>query len=1272
MTAEPIAVVGMACRFPGGIDSPESYWEFLKSGRHVVGEISPERWAGYRAAGDGNAAALRQANPLGAYLDDIAGFDAEFFGIAPREAELMDPQQRMTLEVAWEALEHSGIDPQALAGSDTGVFMGVCCDDYGRRLLENLPRLEAWMGIGSSLCGVANRVSYALDLRGPSIVVDTACSASLVAVHQACQSLRAGESTLALAGGVMLVASPSFALVLAAAGATSPDGRSKAFDASADGYGRGEGCGVLVLERLRDARRHGHRVLAVIPGSAVCQDGRTDGIMAPSGAAQEHMVHKACRDAGIDPGTVDYIEAHGTGTALGDPIEIGALSAVVGTGRAADRPCLIGSVKTNIGHLEAASGVAGVMKVVLALTHAEIPPTVIATEPNPAIAWDRSGLRIVDRRTAWPAADRPRRAGIANYGYGGTIAHVLVEEAPAAEPVSEPPVGAGPRLYPLSHASTAGMRATAARLADWLETHDAPLQSVGHTLAHRRAHLDARACVVAADRAQLATRLRQLAAGHDVVGIASARVSRATRGRDAVWVFSGHGAQWVGMGRDLLRREPLLGRALDELTPIVEAELGFSPRQALLSDDLGDVARVQTLIFLVQVGLDRIWRSYGLRPAAVVGHSVGEVAAAVSAGMLDIRDATRLICRRSLLLRRVAGKGRMALVDRSFAEVEARLSGRRDVVAAIAAAPNSTVLSGACAAVEEVLAQWQATAELTVRWIDSDVAFHGPDMKPLLPDLRQALAALMPGEPTLPVYSTALADPRATDARDAEYWAANLGDPVRFAAAIAAAAADGHRLFVEISAHPVVTHSIRETLAHNHIDDAFVACTLRRGQPEQAALLDNLAALYCHGARVDWSVLQPSGELADLPNIAWQHRRYWVDAVSSPGGAASSHDPEEQTLLGSRTVVQGGSPVILWQTRLDFATRPYPGGHAVLGTEVIPAAVVLNTFVAAARTELPVLLTDLELRVPVSLSAPRDLQVVAQDSALRLSSRLVTDRTDHGWLTHATATLGGKPLDRPVDPEMIRRRCDERLDPGAVTTRLRRIGVDGIGFPWRVTELRRGAGCLIARIDTGDTGARRWGSALDAALSVAPMIFPGTPMLRMPGRFRTAWFVDTPDTELVVAVDLVKPTGPQTDSDAPEQVDVDIELLGPDGVRIAFLTGVRFGAVERELGDDLVAEQSPGPADWSELSGVELGDHLADAVRAAVATELRIEPAELDLRRPLAEMGVDSLLATAVRQRLGHRFGVAVPGSVLWDRPTAAALIDYLAETLAPTEVVAE
>ena len=1256
---QPIAIVGMGCRLPGGISSPGALWKLLEGNADVLAQVPPERWEAYAAKGPDFARAVGRAIKSGGYLDDIAGFDADFFGISPREAELMDPQQRVSLEVAWETLERAGIAPDRLAGSDTSVFMGVCCDDYGRRLLEDLPRLEAWTGIGSSLCAVANRISYALDLRGPSVAIDTACSASLVAVHQACQSLRSGETSLALAGGVMLVASPSFALVLEAAGALSPDGNSKAFDASANGYVRSEGCAVLALKRLADAQSEGDQVLALIRGSAVGQDGRTNGIMAPSQDAQARLVRQACRHAGVFPASVDYVEAHGTGTGLGDPVEAGALAATVGSGRPAGRPCLVGSVKTNIGHLEAASGIAGIIKVVLALRHGLIPATLSLAGLNPDIPWDGSGLKVVTENTPWPwSPGRTRRAGIANYGYGGTLAHVIVEEAPPLRPAAGRPAAGGAQLFPLSGASEAGLRANAARLAAWLATDkSSSLTGIGWTLARGRSALGARACIVATDRDGLGAGLSQLAAGRAADGVSSARVRRGVRPTAAVWVFSGHGAQWPGMGRDLLRSEPALGQTFDQIEEIYVAELGVGPRQAVADGDFGDVALTQAMTFAMQVGLARIWRGYGVEPAAIIGHSVGEIAAAVAAGMLDLAAAARLICWRSRLLRRVSGQGAMVMVNLPFEAAAAQVAGRADVTAAIAASPGSTVLSGSIEAITDLQDQWRSQG-LMPRLVSSDVAFHSPQMDSLLPDLLAGAADLGPHPGQILTYTTTLDDPRADPPRDARYWAANLRNAVRFSEAVAAAAQDGHRIFLEVSTHPVVAHSIMQTLADRDVSDGAVVPTLRRGRPERKTLLDHLGMLHCLGVPVDWDALYPAREAADVPTTAWQHRRYWADPTPRAPQGGPRHDASDHTVLGSRTVVQGISPITLWQTRVDDASRPYPGSHKVLGAEILPAAVVLTSFLAAAGANG---LTEVTLRAPVVITTPHDVQVVRQDGALLLSSRLA-GQDDQSWLTHATAGAA----DAVGRGGRLPAAAAEVLEPGCVLHRLHAIGVVGIGFPWQVREVRRSAKRLLARIAADPDRlmeATTWGSLFDAALSAAPMVFPGPPRLRMPGRLRAVSVYGDPPQEALASIGLRQV---RWADDQADEMEVDITLADLAGIVLARLSGVRFAAVRHEV---IPAEDSrvPGPASaqWLEMPDHELAGYVESAVRAIVASELRLGPGELDVHRPLPEMGVDSLLSESIRQQLARKFLMTLPGSLLWERPSVSAVAAYLSDVLA-------
>lgn len=1188
---EPIAIIGMACRFAGGNDTPEQFWSFLREGRDAIGELPADRWAGYAAPGPEYADAVRDVTRRGAFLADVKGFDAEFFDITPREAALMDPQQRIVVELAWEALEHAGIPPHSLSGTDAGVFMGVGSDDYGRRLLEDLPHIEAWTGIGGAYCAVANRVSHLLNLRGPSLAVDTACSSSLVSIHLAAQALRDGECPVALAGGVLVMAAPGLSLVLDAAGATAPDGRCKSFDAAADGYGRGEGGGVIVLKRLSQARRDGDRVLALIRASAVHQDGRTPGIMAPNGPAQAHLMRRAYRSAGLDPATVGYVEAHGTGTRVGDPLEAGAMAAVFGAGRPAGQPCLIGSVKTNIGHLEAGAGVAGVIKTVLALRHAEIPPSLNLTTPNPAIPWDTAGLRVVTEPTPWPVTGGPRRAGVSGYGYGGTIAHVILEQGdpPPAPSTSDTRT----RVFPLSASSPAALGQYADRLADRLA--DGPplsLADVSHTLSRGRSHLAHRATVLAADRDQLIDRLRELAGSPT----ATAPV---LGGPGLVWVFSGHGSQWTGMARESLAGDAAFAEVIDALEPVFRAELGLSPRAAILDDRPQPVDVIQPMIFAVQLALAASWRAAGVRPDAVIGHSVGEIAAAVTAGMLTLGQGARLVCRRSALLRRVAGRGAMAMVNLPAAEAAARLGDRGELSVAVAASPGSAVISGDREAVGEVSRRWLAEG-LDVRAVDSDVAFHSAHMDPLLADLTAAAAELTPGPARLTTYTTALPDPRDDAPRDGTYWATNLRGQVRFGPAITAAVEDGYRLFLEVSAHPVVTHSVHETFDALGVADAFVAHTLRRGRPERQELLTNLGLLHCHGADVDLGAQCAGGRLVDLPTIAWRRRAHWAPQAAARGGAR--HDPASHTLLGGRRMVHATAPAQVWQTRLDRRSRPYPGDHPVRDVEIVPAAVLLNTFlVAASSTGRWSDLADVALRVPVSVTAAREVQVVLQNGTIRLSSRIIDSPDpdpdsgpghrerggnnrdggdDVGWVTH---TSGVMETASPPAGGRAAVAAGERLPATYVVDRLAALGVAGMGFGWQLSDIERGPGALAATVSpgmvspgtansatassatAGSATARAgvpppdWACMLDAVLSLASVAFPGPAMLRMPAHIHRISLAETPPDRARITVRVI---GEHT-------VDVDIASLdagGTVGTVAGTVSRLRYGVLGSDVG----------------------------------------------------------------------------------------------------------
>ncbi|ALE86695.1 hypothetical protein XF36_29085 (plasmid) [Pseudonocardia sp. HH130629-09] len=1159
----PAAVVGIGARYAGGVGSADDLWALLTAGRTTVGEVPDDRWRPYREHSREHAAALDGVLARGSFLDDdVHGFDAAFFGVPGREAEQLDPQQRIALEVAWEALEDARIDPSSLAGTDTAVHLGVGTDDYGRRLVEDLPRVRAWTGIGASLCGVPNRISHALDLRGPSVAVDTACSSSLVAIHQACAALGAGETRLALAGGVMVMSGPGLTAVLGQAGALGPDGRSTPFDAGADGYGRGEGCGVVVLKRLDDARADGDEVLAVIRGGAVRQDGRTEGIMAPSGASQADLLRVAYRAAGVDPATVGYVEAHGTGTPTGDPVEAGALCAVLGRGT--DLPgCRVGSVKANVGHTEAAAGVAGLIAAVQVLRHAHVPALPGPVVPRDDVGWAAAGLTPATAPADWPApSGHPRRAGVASYGYGGTIAHLVLEEAPAQAPGAPgaPPAGvAVDTAFPLSAASPEALAEQARRLAVAVAATPGPdLGDVARTLHHGRAALRHRAVVTAGDRDGLLTGLRALAGGTADPSLAT---SVAGPRPDAVWVFSGHGQQWAGMGRGLLDTDPDFTTVVDRLAPVYRDELGVTPREVIEADDLGGVDRIQATLCAVQLGLAASWRARGLRPAAVLGHSVGEIAAAATAGVLTEPEAARLVCRRSALLTRAAGHGAMVLVDLAFDDCAADLAAHPGAEAAIAASPASTVIAGDPGAVAAAAARWEGAGR-TVRRVDSDVAFHTAQMAPLAAELAGAVADLAPRAPAVTRYTTALDDPRGDHPQDAAYWAENLRNPVRFADAVTAAAEDGHRVFLEVSAHPVVAHSAAETLAAAGVEDGTVVASLRRHRPEVAALAAAAATLWCRGVRTGPRV--PDGRRARLPGVAWRHRPYRVEhpPVAPPAPA--------HTLLGAPVEVPG-TGVTVHATTLDERTRPYPGRHPVLGVEIVPAAVTLLSHLHAAGTAA---LTGVALHWPVVVPAEdgprRALQVVRDGDALRLLSREPGGR----WSLHSESRADRGPA---TPARLDADAAAEPADPGAVVERLAELGVAAMGFPWRVEKLRRGDGVLVADVAADPDGVlRRRGPAalLDAALSAASVVFDGPAALRMPAALdRVELDVDAAtraDRARVVAA--LDPDRPLT---------VDVELRGDGDALLGRLDGIRY-AEPRGAGRPELAETAFGVR-WTDL-----------------------------------------------------------------------------------------
>jgi acyl transferase domain-containing protein/acyl carrier protein len=807
-TAEAIAIIGIGCRFPGAKDA-RAFWDLLRNGVDAIREVPAERFNLRDFFDPDPSAPGKMVTRWGGFIDQVDQFDAQFFGISPREAARMDPQQRLLLEVTWEALEDAGQVRERLAGTPTGVFIGISNNDYGRIQLNDFRRIDAYAGTGNALSIAANRISYIFDFRGPSIALDTACSSSLVAVHQACGSLRSGESTLALAGGVNLILSPAITINFSKAGAMAPDGRCKAFDARANGYVRSEGAGIVVLKPLSKALTDGDTIYAVIRGSAVNQDGRSNGLMAPNPRAQEAVLREAYRRAEVSPGEVQYVEAHGTGTLLGDPIEAKALGAVLALDRPPENPCLVGSVKTNLGHLEAAAGIAGLIKVALALQHQEIPPSLHFNEPNPHIPFDQLPLRVTTALGPWPKREKIALAGVSSFGFGGTNAHVVVQEGPrsnpgigGAESGREDPqskIGNTSSVYllPLSARSPEALRSLARAYQDCLTLPQSTtsLHDICYGASVRRSHHDYRLAVIGKSSEQLSESLEAYLRNEARPGLSfDRRIS--SHPRKLVFVFPGQGSQWFGMGRRLLEQECVFRDTIERCDRAMRPHADWSLLAELAATDatqsrLNEVDVLQPALFATQVALAALWRSWGIEPHAVVGHSMGEVAAAHVAGALSLEDAARVICIRSRLVKPTIGQGAMAAVELSIADAQRALAGYEDRVS-IAASNGfmSTVLSGDPGALEAIVSRVQRQ-NIFCRMVKVDFAAHSPQMEPLRGDLEHALQGLQPRPASVRAYSTV---PGIGDGElkfDARYWARNLREPVLFSTAVQQLLEDG-------------------------------------------------------------------------------------------------------------------------------------------------------------------------------------------------------------------------------------------------------------------------------------------------------------------------------------------------------------------------------------------------------------------------------------------------------------------------------------------------
>jgi len=1091
---EPIAVVGMSCRLPGGSTSVDAFWNGLMRGVDGVNEIPATRWAATDIENAGTD--VRWA----ALIDGIDQFDAAFFGISPREAASLDPQHRLLLELSWEAIEDAGLRSESLFRSKTGVYLGICTNDYWHGIVRRgTPSVDTYGATGNLLSTAAGRISYWLGLEGPCASVDTACSSSLVALNFACHGLQSGACDQALVAGVNAILSPFSMTMMSRLGALSQDGRCKTFDARANGYVRGEGCGVIVLKRLADARRDGDRIRAVILGSAINQDGRSTGLTTPNVLSQQALLRQALENARLSPDEIGYIETHGTGTPLGDPIEVDALKAVFGRPRQNQTPCILGAVKTNIGHLEGAAGIAGLIKVISCLERQAIPKNLHQRALNPRIDIDGTPFVIPKETVPWPRGAKPRRAGVSSFGISGTNAHVILEEAPPDLPAS-PPHEASAYLLPLSAKSPAALNALVRSYAALFSgTTNFALEDVAFTASARRTHHIHRTAIVARTRNEFANMLSALSRNEAPAGITQGRATNDPR--RLIFVFSGQGSQWAGMGKTLVQEEPVFRAKLQEVDTLLRQHANFSLLEELAAGEdrsrLNETEIAQPALFGIQVALAALFKSWGIEPDAVVGHSVGEIAAAHTSGALTLEDAVRLVVLRGQIMQKATGNGKMAWISLPPETANRLLANRQDKLAIAAVNdPSSVVISGDTNALDELVGELERRSIVT-RPLRVNYAFHSPQMDPLVKELVAKLGQLNAKQGTIPHYSTVTGTSIVGSSLHAEYWGRNIRATVDLATAIRTAIGDGYRTFVEIGPHPVLLANLQQCVAAQNAE-ARIVSSLRRNAEERRSLLETLGALHVDGIAVDWkSVCQQRGRVVSLPSYPWQKERFWVEPLRRTN-AISGHGLHP--LLGFQFDSSIAPGEHVWQQSLNIDGFAYLTDHRVQGEVVFPGAGFAEMAIAAAiavHTPGTVVLDEVSLTSLLALApdAERNVQAVLQKDEEGFAGIAISSRgnQEDSWTRHATVRLHVEDSSPRAHDSVreIESRCKTTIEHDAHYSRMNARGLN-YGPAFRgVQQVRVGDGEALGRISLPElpavnaSGYRIHPALLDACLQAA-------------------------------------------------------------------------------------------------------------------------------------------------------------------------------------------